>query len=320
MAYRKTGPVWGGPQTGGSVVRMSVFLPARVRVGVNHLGQGLRDAAGLLRGDLRARVQQRHSEEELLAMSRAFAASRGPAVRPEPHQLVVVAAGDGLRAVVPLIEGTARAGHPVDVLALFRSPAHVAAAATLQALPSTHGETCAVTWLFENDHEAWPGGQPGGVTVRQLRSLGARLRRRVAARPELEGYTRYVLAGPAALRQRVRAMLERGGVAADAIEDVATGAGGDASPPVGATWTVRFARSGVEVTVSDDRTILAAGQQAGVPLAFSCTMGGCAACRVRVLDGALHMDEPNCLTSEEARQGYCLACVAQPRAHVTIDA
>jgi ring-1,2-phenylacetyl-CoA epoxidase subunit PaaE len=44
---------------------------------------------------------------------------------------------------------------------------------------------------------------------------------------------------------------------------------------------------------------------------YSCAMGGCGACKVRLCDGAVEMEEPNCLTSQERGQGYVLACVSR---------
>jgi ferredoxin len=41
-------------------------------------------------------------------------------------------------------------------------------------------------------------------------------------------------------------------------------------------------------------------------------MGGCAACRVRLVKGELRMEEPNCLTDDERARGYVLACVSRP--------
>lgn len=64
--------------------------------------------------------------------------------------------------------------------------------------------------------------------------------------------------------------------------------------------------------LSGDQTLLEAGLEANLDLMFSCQMGGCAACKVKILHGDVVMDEPNCLSQEERAEGYCLACVARP--------
>jgi uncharacterized protein len=62
-------------------------------------------------------------------------------------------------------------------------------------------------------------------------------------------------------------------------------------------------------------TLLDAGLAAGAPMPFSCSVGGCGACRVRVLEGTIDMEEPNCLSSSEREAGYVLACVGRPAAN-----
>lgn len=55
--------------------------------------------------------------------------------------------------------------------------------------------------------------------------------------------------------------------------------------PAGAVFTVRAARSGVEVTVGDGDTIAGALARAGVAVALSCEQGICGTCLTRVLEG-----------------------------------
>lgn len=71
--------------------------------------------------------------------------------------------------------------------------------------------------------------------------------------------------------------------------------------------------NGRVVTANPGQTLLEAGLAAGVSMPFSCTMGGCGACRVKRVDGDIEMEEPSCLTDRERDEGYVLACVA--RAH-----
>ena len=52
---------------------------------------------------------------------------------------------------------------------------------------------------------------------------------------------------------------------------------------------------------------------------YSCAMGGCAACKVRVTAGETQAEEPNCLDPAEAREGYVLACCTRPKSDVTVE-
>jgi ferredoxin len=65
--------------------------------------------------------------------------------------------------------------------------------------------------------------------------------------------------------------------------------------------------------------VLEAAFDARVDMPFSCTVGGCGACRVRLVDGDVAMDEPNCLTPEERASGYVLACMSRPGGPCTLE-
>lgn len=84
---------------------------------------------------------------------------------------------------------------------------------------------------------------------------------------------------------------------------------------------VKFADSDVEVSVAPGQTILEAGLGAGVDLLYSCTLGGCGACMVHLLEGEVEYDDPDaiCLTDQERAEGMCLACVARPRGRVIVE-
>jgi ring-1,2-phenylacetyl-CoA epoxidase subunit PaaE len=48
-------------------------------------------------------------------------------------------------------------------------------------------------------------------------------------------------------------------------------------------------------------------------------MGGCAACKVKLRSGAVHMGEPHALTSAERDDGLALACIARPLGLVEVE-
>jgi ring-1,2-phenylacetyl-CoA epoxidase subunit PaaE len=73
------------------------------------------------------------------------------------------------------------------------------------------------------------------------------------------------------------------------------------------------------VIATPGQTILEAALQHQVALPYSCTMGGCGACKVRVVAGDVEMEEPSCLSSSERAAGYVLACVARAESPITIE-
>jgi ring-1,2-phenylacetyl-CoA epoxidase subunit PaaE len=68
----------------------------------------------------------------------------------------------------------------------------------------------------------------------------------------------------------------------------------------------------VGLVVQPDQTLLEAGLAACLPMSYSCAMGGCAACKVRVEHGEVVMREPNCLGPRERDEGFVLACIGNP--------
>lgn len=60
--------------------------------------------------------------------------------------------------------------------------------------------------------------------------------------------------------------------------------------------------------------------RSGLKLNFSCTVGGCAACKLKVISGAVAVDEPNCLSDQERSAGYILSCSAYAQESVVLDA
>ena len=131
----------------------------------------------------------------------------------------------------------------------------------------------------------------------------------------------YFICGPEGMMAGVSAHLSSNGVPADNIKtELFVSPHAARSESTGEIYTVQFAQSGILLQVPDDTTLLEAGLAAGLPLGFSCSMGGCSACKVKVLSGEVDMDEPNCLTPREISEGYRLACCSRPRSTVEIDA
>jgi ferredoxin len=90
-------------------------------------------------------------------------------------------------------------------------------------------------------------------------------------------------------------------------------------PPGGTRLLVHIDGRVHEVIVQPDQTILDAALAARLRMPFSCTLGACGACKVTLLDGAVDMEEPNCLRPRERASGRILTCVGRPLGPVTIE-
>lgn len=103
-----------------------------------------------------------------------------------------------------------------------------------------------------------------------------------------------------------------------AIEAPSSAISNDSSAEVVGEAVVVFADHDAEVVVEPGQSILEAGLEAGLDLDFSCTLGGCAACALQLLEGEVVYDGPNCLSDAERQSGMCLACVGRPKGKIKV--
>jgi ferredoxin-NADP reductase len=226
------------------------------------------------------------------------------------RRVVLVAAGAGVTPLFSIAQALA-AGEPLSRIELVcgnRRVADILFRPELEHLAAAH-PNLRVTHALTRAPRGWRGARG--------RLAGERLAALVPVDPAAE----YYVCGPEGMMQGVVAYLRAAGVPAGHVfverfvrQDAAAHGG------TGAVHEVRFARRGIVLRVPDTKTLLEASLEAGLALAFSCTMGGCAACKVRVLEGELDQEEPNCLTAEEAARGGRLACVGRPRSALVVDA
>src|SRR6185369_12174684 len=86
---------------------------------------------------------------------------------------------------------------------------------------------------------------------------------------------------------------------------------------------VHWLETGARFRVEAGESVLDAALRAEVPLPHDCRLGGCATCRVRVLDGAVAYEGgelPFALQPEEHAAGFALACQARPCADLVVSA
>ena len=84
--------------------------------------------------------------------------------------------------------------------------------------------------------------------------------------------------------------------------------------------TVAFQRSAKSATVQGDDTVLEAGERIGVEMNFSCRVGSCGECSVRLISGEVKMDVEDALEPEDKAAGIILACQAHPTSNVVVEA
>jgi ferredoxin-NADP reductase len=84
--------------------------------------------------------------------------------------------------------------------------------------------------------------------------------------------------------------------------------------------TVTFAASDVSTPFEPDETVLEASERVDVNIDYSCRVGTCGECKVKLLSGEVSMEVEDGLDPGEKEQGMILACQAKSTSDVSVDA
>ncbi|MDB4944434.1 MAG: Phenylacetate-CoA oxygenase/reductase, PaaK subunit [Labilithrix sp.] len=234
-----------------------------------------------------------------------------PVRPPAGRRLVLLAGGSGITPLLSIARTVLGRESDAEVALVVgnRSAADVVLGNALAGLAAQHSRL-SVVHVHEEPSEATAhvGRLDRAVTARVLAALG----------PSPDAH--YFVCGPDGMREEVLSALAARGVPDHAVfvERFAIGprphAGPAADPSLSAIPLVTIGIKGGRhrTTALPGATLLAAGLAAGLPMPFSCGVGGCGACRVRRISGDIALEEPNCLTPAERAAGYVLACVGRP--------
>jgi len=88
-------------------------------------------------------------------------------------------------------------------------------------------------------------------------------------------------------------------------------------------FEVEFVKQGETIELSNDKPILAQGEDNGWDLPYACRQGQCVSCAGRIADGPsedfVEHDNQQMLEEAEIDDGYTLTCVAYPRDSFSIE-
>jgi len=232
-----------------------------------------------------------------------------------PRHVVLVGGGSGITPLMSLLRTHLDASPALRFTLVYgsRGRDHVIFREALDALAARHPDRLTVMYALEDAPEGW-----AGVTGRLDEATCARVFDGLGADDDAT----WMLCGPDPMMAAARAALLARGVSPAHLreERFFTPSQGRATGATTARLvTIRTRQGAREATAAPGMTLLDAGISAGVDLPFSCTMGGCGACRVKLVAGRVALDEPNCLTPSERAEGYTLACCARAVTDVTVE-
>lgn len=226
-----------------------------------------------------------------------------------PGRRVLIAAGSGITPLMSMVRAHVSdpaADGRIDLLYSSRTPEEIIFGDELRRMEENHPDRLTVTHV---------------LTCRDGRLTAEGIRRWVTGLPGPDSAHHYVC-GPEALMVTVRAVLQHIGVP-DAFIHQERFTGGVPAPTATAEpQEMRVEKDGSFVgaaVVEPGQTLLDAGLAAGLPMPYSCTVGNCGECRVRVRGGEVTHPEHTCLGPEQQAEGHVLTCVSCPLSQVTLD-
>lgn len=78
-------------------------------------------------------------------------------------------------------------------------------------------------------------------------------------------------------------------------------------------------RDSFTLEIAEDRYILEAVEQAGLPLPVGCRYGACITCAAKLISGKVDQLQAVCLKPEQIKAGYVLLCIAHARSHCQFE-
>ncbi|NGY63695.1 2Fe-2S iron-sulfur cluster binding domain-containing protein [Lentzea sp. NEAU-D13] len=220
------------------------------------------------------------------------------------HDVALIAAGSGVTPMMSMIRSLlAESTDRIALLYSNRSLEETIFAAELERL-AEHDRLSVTHVLTSRD---------GRLDVSGVREWAGSL-----ASPG----TRFYLCGPEPFMDTARQALDELGVPDDHVhvERYTTGPVAAAGSTTPQRMLVEDGGRPVGAAVAEPgQTLLDAGLAAGLALPFSCTVGSCGECVVRLRAGKVSQQEPNCLTAREKADGRILTCTSAPLTEVTLD-
>jgi ferredoxin-NADP reductase len=84
--------------------------------------------------------------------------------------------------------------------------------------------------------------------------------------------------------------------------------------------TIEFRMAGKSTVLEGDETILETAERIGVDMNYSCRVGGCGECSVKMISGDVDMDVDDALDPRDIANNIVLACQARPTSNVIVEA
>lgn len=234
---------------------------------------------------------------------------------PAPNRVVLIGGGSGITPLASIAKTLLATDGASKITLLFgnRTLDDVVFRDALEQLAKDNPERFELRHVLESPPDGWLGAV-GRLDLETCEKELARI-------DALES-AEIFLCGPEGMMDAARASLVARGIAEARIHEERFSSPGqrvEKAPTTPQPITVKKSGKTLSVIATPGQTLLEAGLAAKIEMPYSCAMGGCAACKVKLVSGEVTSDEPNCLTRQERTEGWVLACVSRACSPVTLE-
>ena len=237
----------------------------------------------------------------------------------EADSIVLIAAGVGITPMMSITRYLTERAWAGDIFFLYtcRTPADFIFAAEVAALQRLNPKLRVAVTISQAEGTDWKGPR-GRITKEWLTQTVPDLASR-----------RIHLCGPPPMMDSTKTMLTELGVPPDRVKTEAFGATKPAPAPPGTTANpatpatgplVTFSKNNKSAKIHVDQTVLELSEELGIGIEFSCRVGTCGLCKVKMTSGEVEMAVEDALDADDKAKGIILACQAKPKGEVAVEA
>ena len=246
----------------------------------------------------------------------------------ESDHIVLISAGVGITPMMSITRYLTEQSWPGDIFFIYtcHAPSDFIFANEIAVLRTRHPKLHVAVTISKTEGTGWKGDR-GRITKEWL----------ARALPDLPS-RRIHVCGPPSQMESIKAILTELKVPPDQVKTEAFGTpkpspsepGTTAQPTAPATGPlVTFSKNHKTAKVHLDlqrgdsppeQTILELSEELGIGIEFSCRVGTCGVCKVKMTSGEVEQAVQDALDADDKTHGIILACQAKPRGPVTVAA
>ena len=236
----------------------------------------------------------------------------------EADSIVLIAGGVGITPMMSITRYLTQLSWPGDIFFIYtcRTPSDFIFADEIAALQRRNPKLHVTVTMSGAEGTEWKG--PTGRITKELLTQTV---------PNLAS-RRIHLCGPPAMMESMKSMLAELEVPPDQVKTEAFGAikptpaaGTTTKPTAPATGPlVTFSKNNKSAKIHVDQTVLELSEELGIGIEFSCRVGTCGVCKVKMTSGEVEMAVEDALDADDKTNGIILACQAKPKGDIAVEA